>query len=187
MLVVVVALALAGLFYWAFNPSVEPIEVRTDRSEPRASSEPTSPTVERRSVLDEVRRRDEPASSSADAAAPAPDDDEPSRRAESAGGPALESPLTGLSVTSISASELRQQGVPDAFEGGVVITRVEPDSPADEDGLVPGDIIVEARMKPVLQPEDLERLVGDHSFAKVTFIRDGQVLQVVLQRPFRPN
>ena len=33
----------------------------------------------------------------------------------------------------------------------------------------------------------LEEIMGDHGYAKVTFVRAGQVLQVVLQRPFRAD
>lgn len=178
----VVLAGLIGLFVWAFNPSVEPVRVGGEEVAREAPDAPTA-TTERRSVLDESRRRAADVELDAGVAAgrePAPPEDPlaPDRPPES--------PLTGLSVGSVSSSDLRQQGVPDEWDGGVVVTRIEPDSPADEVALEIGDIIVELRRSPVRQPTDLEEIMADHGYAKVTFVRDGQVLQVVLQRPYRP-
>jgi hypothetical protein len=178
----VVLAGLIGLFVWAFNPSVEPVRVGGDDVASEVSKGPTA-TTERRSVLDESRRRAADVAVDAGLAsepesAPTEDPPAPERPPES--------PLTGLSVGSVSSSDLRQQGVPDKWDGGVVVTRIEPDSPADEVALEVGDIIVELRRSPVRQPTDLEEIMADHGYAKVTFVRDGQVLQVVLQRPYRP-
>lgn len=180
-LAAVVLLGLVGLFVWAFNPSVEP--VRVGGGDAPATDEP-APGVdsERRSVLDESRRRaaeaDAEPSDEVEPEPEAPADDPPS-----AGPP--QSPLTGLAVGSVSSADLRAEGVPDAWDGGVVVTEIAPDSPADEVALEIGDIIVELRRQPVRQPTDLEEIMADHGYAKVTFVRDGQVLQVVLQRPYR--
>lgn len=179
----VVLAGLVGLFVWAFNPAVEPVRVG-DAEPVRETSEAPAATTQRRSVLDESRRRQaeiEPDAGREAEPDPAPTDDPPS------GARPPESPITGLSVGSVSSSDLRQQGVPDKWDGGVVVTEIEPDSPADEVALEVGDIIVELRRSPVRQPSDLPEIMGDHGYAKVTFVRDGQVLQVVLQRPFRPD
>lgn len=179
-----VAAGLVALFVWALNPAVEPTSIsgsgETTRS--RADGEAES-GLERRSVLDEARRRE--------AEVDAPKESQPSAEPERVEPPTgrltEKSPLTGLEVTSMSPGDLRQRGVPERYESGVVVTRVEPDSPADEVRLVPGDIIVEARMRSVSDSSDLESIVGGHTHARVTFVRDGTVLQVVLQRPFEVN
>lgn len=179
----VVLAGLVGLFVWAFNPSVEPVKLGA--SGPAPSAPAAGAGAERRSVLDESRRRAAPEPASDPKATPEPDP-EPAPETPDPDRP-RESPLKGLSVGSISAADLRQQGVPDEWDGGVVVTEIAPDSPADEVALEVGDIIVELRRKPVRQPSELETIMGDYGYAKVTFVREGQVLQVVLQRPFEPQ
>ncbi|NJK89705.1 MAG: PDZ domain-containing protein [Myxococcales bacterium] len=80
-------------------------------------------------------------------------------------------------------AELR---VPDRYDGAVMVTHVEPDSPADEVFLQVGDVIVEAQYDRIRTAGDLESVVGARDYSKVTFIRDGTILQVVLQKPFVP-
>ena len=68
---------------------------------------------------------------------------------------------------------------------GVVIRALHPDSPAAEASLHENDVIVRADNKKVNEVADLERLVGDRDATRVTVSRDGQLFQVVLQKPFR--
>jgi serine protease Do len=44
---------------------------------------------------------------------------------------------------------------------GVVVTDVEPDSPADQAGINEGDVILEVNRKPVQDPQSLEKLMKD--------------------------
>jgi serine protease Do len=69
---------------------------------------------------------------------------------------------------------------------GVVITDVDPDSPADEKGIRPGDIIVEVQNEAVQSPEDVGRLVDADAKAgrKAVLLlisRDGQLGYVALR------
>jgi membrane-associated protease RseP (regulator of RpoE activity) len=68
---------------------------------------------------------------------------------------------------------------------GVVVRRMHPDSPAAEASLEPNDVIVRADNKKVDDAAGLARLVGARDATRVTVSRDGQLFQVVLQKPFR--
>jgi len=180
----VVLAGLVALFAWAFSPRVEPLDLGAGRAEGPSSPRDGRPRADTAvpPVAERADDAEEPAPSAdgdADAVEPPPTD-APNRAVP-------ESPLTGLEVRSVSRAALERQNAPDAFDGGVLVTDIAPDSPADEVALQAGDIIVEARMKPVRSPSDLESIVGVRTYARVTFIREGQVFQVLLQRPFPPH
>jgi serine protease Do len=63
--------------------------------------------------------------------------------------------LTGVAVEPLTREDLRQLNI----EGGVVVSGVEPESPADRAGLREGDVIQEINRKPVRSVDDYERLV----------------------------
>ncbi len=182
---IVFVAVVGGLFLWAFSPSTEPVSVgSSDGPAPTGSTGSTGrarPTdSERGSLLDNVKVDRDTAA-----------EREPPRRQLAPPDPALredhpdaQNPLKGLEVSPLTSSDLRERGVPDDFESGVLVTSVEPDSPADEVRLVPGDVIVQAQLLDVKEPSDLQRIVSEREYAKVTFVRNGQVLQVVLKRPF---
>lgn len=64
--------------------------------------------------------------------------------------------LAGVTVEPLSQDHPGQSG---RKESGVVVTDVEPDTPADRAGLRPGDIIREINRKPVRTVQDFDRLV----------------------------
>lgn len=66
------------------------------------------------------------------------------------------SDLLGLSVRDLSPNEARRSG-----EGGVVIQRVEPGSPTENQDLREGDILYEINGEAVKTVEDYRRLVGE--------------------------
>jgi S1-C subfamily serine protease len=77
-----------------------------------------------------------------------------SARAESRRGSALE----GVDVDDLTPALARQLGLPrDTF--GVVVTNVQPDSPAAEAGLRRGDVIQEVNRRPVTNVAAFERAV----------------------------
>lgn len=72
--------------------------------------------------------------------------------------------LHGLAIEDASPEALRKMGVDRQEAGGVLVTAVDPSSPAAAAGLEPGDIITEAGGKPVLGKKDFEKaLSGDDS------------------------
>ena len=63
----------------------------------------------------------------------------------------------GLSVQDISPAIVDQLGLPD--NTGVVITQVEPNSPAREEGLQRGDVIIEVEHEPVKNMADFKKYI----------------------------
>jgi serine protease Do len=68
--------------------------------------------------------------------------------ASPAGPAAINSPLDGLQVRDLDASLRRQLGFP-ANLGGVVVTNIDPASPAARTGLQPGDVVFELNRRPL--------------------------------------
>ena len=83
------------------------------------------------------------------------DGDETPRRAASA--PAMPEALRGIAVDDLSP-ELRQRLQVPARVAGVVVTDVDPGSPAATDGLQPGDVITEVDRQAVRSASEFERL-----------------------------
>ncbi|TKS60355.1 MAG: serine protease Do [Nitrospira sp.] len=63
--------------------------------------------------------------------------------------------LTGVAVEPLEREDLRRLNI----EGGVAVSGVEQESPADRAGLREGDVIREINRKPIRSVEDFERLV----------------------------
>lgn len=186
--VLIAGLLVLGLLgiYALSNRSGDGPEAPT-RTGPSASATAGSSSTERRSLLEDVQRRGAADGADSDATRAPEPEPEPEAPPLPEGDRPRRSPVEGLRVESASSADVAAAGVPDAWSSGVVVTKVIPDSPADEVRLKPGDLIVEVRGRSVRQPDDLPRIVGDNSYAKVTFVRNREVLQVVLQRPFSPN
>ncbi|AGW14053.1 DegQ family serine endoprotease [Megalodesulfovibrio gigas] len=72
------------------------------------------------------------------------------------GSEATESAL-GLSLRRYSREEARQLGMREAK--GLLVTAVEPDSPADGAGIQAGDVLLSVNQRPVNQPEDVAQIV----------------------------
>jgi len=69
-----------------------------------------------------------------------------------------ESALEGVSVDDLDAQTARQLNLP-ANSAGVVVTDIQPSSPAADSGLRPGDVIQEVNRHPVKNTSDFERAV----------------------------
>lgn len=95
--------------------------------------------------------------------------------------------LVGLEVQSMDDGLREKLGVPDDSQigYGVVVDRIHPDSPAAEIFMKPRDVIVRANLKKVDSPEDLQKLVGDRDHTLITISRGGQLMQMVLKKPYR--
>lgn len=65
----------------------------------------------------------------------------------------------GLVVTEINAENARRFRIEE--QKGVVVLEVEPNSPADESGLIPGDVILEMNKEPVRNLSDYNKITKD--------------------------
>jgi serine protease Do len=91
--------------------------------------------------------------------------------------PSSESDTTervGISVSELTSQIRRMYGVEDEVEG-VVITHVDSVSPAADEGLFRGDVIVEANGQEIVSPEELAGLVRD--------VEPGGYLRLYIYRP----
>jgi S1-C subfamily serine protease len=82
----------------------------------------------------------------------------------------------GVSGQTITLSRRRVQISHLESSGGVLITAVMPNSPADSAGLRPRDIVVELAGAPVGGVDDLQRLLAQERIGKtvpITIVRDG--------------
>ena len=70
---------------------------------------------------------------------------------------------------SVLSDEQRKKFSIDADIKGVVVTEVEPDGPAAEKRIAPGDVITEAGRKPVASPADIPAQVKDARNAEQEF------------------
>lgn len=80
----------------------------------------------------------------------------------------------GISVSELSGQVRRMYGVDDETDG-VVITHVTPVSPAADEGLAQGDVILEANGEAVTSVEQLREIVDG--------VADGGYLRLYVQRP----
>ena len=77
--------------------------------------------------------------------------------------------LNGVAVADLDAQAREQLKLPDNLKG-VVITEVQPDSPAAEAGLKQGDVIQEINRHPVKTADEAVKLT-EHPKDKVTLLR----------------
>ncbi len=94
--------------------------------------------------------------------------------------------LSGIDFAPATDDDRKRAGVTDQYGQGVTVTHIHPDSSAAEVAMQIGDVIVRAQKENVSSVEDLRRIVGDRDHTVVNFMRDGQLLSVVLQKPFVP-
>lgn len=85
----------------------------------------------------------------------------------------------GLQVVALTPLLARQQRLPRNLRG-LLVTAVEPHSPAGKAGLESGDVILEADRRVLLQPIDLQTLIGEGRPLTLLMWRDGQASFVAL-------
>lgn len=93
--------------------------------------------------------------------------------------------LSGLEISTASEDDRKRAGVTAQYGQGVTVGHIHPDSSAAEVGLESGDVIVRAQKENVNSVDDLKRIVGDRDHTVVNFMRQGQLLSVVLQKPYQ--
>jgi serine protease Do len=81
----------------------------------------------------------------------------------------------GVQIGDVNNPELRQQlNIKDSIKGGAVIAAVEPDSPAEQAGLQPGDVIVRIGSKSVTSAEQVSDIANS--------LKPGSSVPVVVRR-----
>lgn len=169
----VIALLVMGFFFLGPKASDAPA-----LSPPAAPSDDAKgPAKARKSVLEAV-------TIPADAKPRTLEAQPPSNRSRLALVVAPEPALSGLDLEPLSDDDRERMKVPGDYGKGVLITSVHPDAPAAEAGLRPGDVIVRALRTEVDMPTDLRDTVGDREQTLVIAARDGQLMQLVLQKPY---
>jgi len=88
-------------------------------------------------------------------------------------GNAPESAGIGVSVRELTPDLARQLGLHD--EKGVVVSEVKPGTPAEDAGLVRGDLVLEFNGQPVENLEAFAKLAGK--------VKKGEVIRLLLRRP----
>jgi len=90
------------------------------------------------------------------------------------------SELSGISVQDVDPSTARQLGVP-ANTAGVVVTKVDPSSPAADSGLQRGDVIQEVNRKPIRNTADFEAAMRNSKDQTLLLVnRQGSTLYVAV-------
>jgi serine protease Do len=86
-------------------------------------------------------------------------------------------PDAGWRLEAPDVGRLEQLGL----SGGALVAGVAPGSPADEAGLVPGDVVLEVNRDPVDSPERVGELLRPGAENLLLVLRDGNTLYLVLQ------
>jgi len=98
-----------------------------------------------------------------------------------AGGETASPEIFGMRAQNVTPEIAEQLGLADAT--GVVVTEVQPGSPADEAGLRRGDVIVEVNRKPVANLGELREQLQDGDKSVLLLIRrDDSTLYVPMKR-----
>jgi serine protease Do len=116
----------------------------------------------RKTLSIELEERDAPGGAATRQMEPSRDDDTAER--------------LGISVSEIGSQVRRMYGIDDEIEG-VVITRVQPVSPAADEGLARGDVILEANGEAISTVDQLREIVAE--------IPSGGYLRLYVQRPMQ--
>jgi serine protease Do len=88
--------------------------------------------------------------------------------------------MQGISVEDVNARTARQLGLP-AGTTGVVVTGVDPNSPAADSGLQRGDVIQEVNRQPVKNAADFERAIRNSKDQALLLVnRQGSTLYIAV-------
>ncbi len=101
-------------------------------------------------------------------------------KASTKGGGNLEKAMQGVSVESLTPEDARELNLPETTKG-VVVTDVDPASPAAEAGLHKGDVIQQVNHKPVRNADEFAAAVHQSSGESLLLIeRDGSNLFIAV-------
>ena len=91
----------------------------------------------------------------------------------------------GLTVRDVSPEALREYGIRRQESGGVIVTAVEPMSPAAVAGIEAGDIITEAGGRPILGKKDFDKVLqsGDQGRGILLILLRGGQRTVAILKP----
>ncbi len=88
----------------------------------------------------------------------------------------------GVSIQDLNPQIARQLGLP-ASATGVVVTQVQPDSPAAEAGIQRGDVVEEVNRQPVKSASDFRNAVTQSTKSVLLLIhRDDKTIYAVVER-----
>jgi len=88
----------------------------------------------------------------------------------------------GVAIQDLNPQIARQMGIPTSVTG-VVVTQVQPDSPAAEAGLKRGDVVQEVNRQPVKSASDFRNAVSQSSKSVLLLIhRDDKTIYAVVDR-----
>jgi serine protease Do len=94
-----------------------------------------------------------------------------------------EGPLAGVTVSAITPEARRRLDLPPDVDSGVVVTEVDPRSPARAAGVRPGDVLLEVNRQAVSSPEDFDRAASKaRDNALLLLVREGHTLFVVVKK-----
>jgi serine protease Do len=91
--------------------------------------------------------------------------------------------LEGLTLEDLTPAIRHKLEVPASVKSGVVVTELDPGSPAAESGLRPGDVVVELNRVPVTDTTSFKAAytkAKDRALLRV--VRSGRMLYVVVKR-----
>jgi serine protease Do len=111
-----------------------------------------------------------------------PTDDKLAEARHQSGGTAVETPTFGLTIQALTKDLADYYGV--ESDAGVIVTEVERDSPADEEGIQPGDVITEINRQRVASLKQFRQALKTADAKKgimFNLISNGSSRMVILQ------
>jgi S1-C subfamily serine protease len=98
-------------------------------------------------------------------------------------------PYLGIAMQPVAIPEALGSKLKSSVEGGLMVLHVEPGGPADNAGIVLGDVIVELQGKPALDTEHVQDLLASakvNEKLKTTVIRGGAPIELSITLGERP-
>jgi Do/DeqQ family serine protease len=91
-------------------------------------------------------------------------------------------PLAGATVVNISPAVTEEYGLPEKLSGGVVVTKVDPNAPAADFGVRPGDVILSVNNNKIDKVQDaLAATRNPASGWRIQIGRGGQVMNIIVR------
>jgi S1-C subfamily serine protease len=87
-------------------------------------------------------------------------------------------------MVELGASDRERLNLPAKLKGGMVVTAVDPTSPAAEAHLQKDDVIYRAQHSEVVNENDLRSAVGNREHTVLNVFRKGRPFGVVIHKPW---